>query len=54
MAVEIKELVIRAVVENTAGNNGAKSKNGGSVDNQQIIEACVDQVLKILKKKMQR
>lgn len=54
MAVEIKELVIRAVVENTSGKNGAKSGGGGAVDQQQIIEACVEQILKILKKKTQR
>lgn len=52
MPVEIKELVIRAVVDNTASTSG--DKGGGAADQQQIIAACVQQVLKILKKSGER
>jgi Family of unknown function (DUF5908) len=55
MAVEIKELVIRAVIKDEHN----RMQESGSVpqdiqDQQAIIEACVKQVLKILKRKQER
>jgi len=44
MAVEIKELVIKAVVADGEGGG-----SGGDSDREQMIQQCVDQVLKILK-----
>jgi hypothetical protein len=49
MAVEIKELIIKAVV---SGENAAAS--GGDDDKAQLVQQCVDQVLKILKKTTNR
>ncbi|UII24674.1 DUF5908 family protein [Fulvivirga maritima] len=57
MAVEIKEIVVRAVL--TDGGKGQTSTdNDGcdeqAVDKKMIIQECVDQVLKVLKKKSLR
>jgi hypothetical protein len=51
MAVEIKELIIKAVVA-----DGESSATGGTVDSDhdRIVQECVDQVLKILKKRSNR
>lgn len=56
MPVEIKELVIKAVV-NENGNNGAAStpssgQEGGSQD--AMIKLCVEKVLEILKDQKER
>lgn len=49
MPVEIKELVIRAVV--TPGNSRQSLRQSHTDDNKEaIIEACVRQVLRILRK----
>ncbi|MGZ8157300.1 MAG: DUF5908 family protein [Methylobacter sp.] len=55
MAVEIRELVIRAVIKND--NNTQPASEGErpeTQDQQAIIEECVKQVLKILKRKQER
>lgn len=61
MAVEIKELVIKAII--TMGDDanavpGSKASPGiaagSGPDQQELIQACVEQVLKILKKKKNR
>lgn len=49
MAVEIKELVIKAVI----GDDNAPASAGGD-SNAQLVQQCVDQVLKILKKNANR
>jgi hypothetical protein len=49
MAVEIKELVIKAVIADDA----APASAGGD-DKAQLVQQCVDQVLKILKKTSNR
>jgi hypothetical protein len=55
MAVEIRELVIRAVIKNERNPyQGAKSDRQEIPDQHAIIEACVKQVLKILKRKQER
>lgn len=56
MPVEIKELVIKAVV-NDNGSNGAASatpsgQDGGSQD--AVIKLCVEKVLEILKDQKER
>ena len=55
MTVEIKELVIRAVVKSES-NNETRAEFGPPVDvnEQAIVDACVKQVLKILKRKQER
>ncbi len=60
MAVEIKELIIRATVDyqQEGGDKGGKENKAASgaedQDQSALVEACVKQVLKILKQKEQR
>lgn len=55
MPVEIKELIIRAVVaEQPDANTAAQSSAGEVSDRQTIVEECMRQVLKILKKSKER
>ncbi|WP_298548735.1 DUF5908 family protein [uncultured Aquimarina sp.] len=49
MPVEIKELVIRAVL-----NEDTNTPSKDATDNDSIVQECVTQVLKILKKKNRR
>lgn len=61
MPIEIRELVIRATVEN--GKEGAQKPAGtpskeaatpANADNDQVVQACVEQVLEILRRKQER
>lgn len=59
MAVEIKELIIRAVVdykepESFGESDTPLASQQSHTSEQQLIQACVKQVLKILKKQQQR
>lgn len=58
MAVEIKELVIRAVVEydpkEGAGDTRGRKQILGEEEKADIVQACVKQVMKIMKKQNQR
>ena len=49
MAVEIKEIVIRAVLTDT--QNPAEAPVQTDIDRDAIVQECIEQVLKILKKK---
>jgi hypothetical protein len=56
MPIEVRELVIKATVEeavsaNTSATSGSKSNVSTS---EEIINACVDKVLEIIKEKMER
>ncbi|MCB0614918.1 MAG: hypothetical protein H6573_23895 [Lewinellaceae bacterium] len=57
MAVEIKELIIRAVVdyrqEDEKSNPGA-AQGSQEVDKEAIIQACVRQVLRIINRSNKR
>ncbi len=54
MAIEIKELVIRATVGDDSGGKSQQlmSKEGGG--KEEIIAECVEQVIQILKQKEDR
>lgn len=55
MPVEIKELVIRAVVEKEReSQEGAPGLQTAGDETDAIVEACVRQVLRILKKSKER
>lgn len=59
MALEIRELVIKATLEAESGKsqNSGAGQNGGAnnTDQQQImINLCVEKVLEILKEKQER
>ena len=55
MPVEIRELVIRAVIRNENNpQQDREEERPETKDQQAIIEECVKQVLKILKRKQER
>lgn len=55
MPVEVRELVIKGVIASGDGNNGGTSAvAGGSQSSDEIIKACVEKVLEILKEKAER
>lgn len=60
MAIEIKELVIRAVVDYPSSDNKKKQTPSHEQavyeekDESAIIDACVKQVLKIIERKQKR
>ena len=55
MPVEIRELVIRAVVSDPRKRDGnPKDRQESAKEKEAIIEECVRQVLKILKKSGER
>jgi hypothetical protein len=55
MPVEIKELVIRAVVNPESENNQVVSESNQPIERDEaIIRECVRQVMSLLKKKEER
>ena len=54
MPVEIKELIIRATVLQETEDAGSAEDETADNDNQAIIQACVRQVLRILKRSKER
>jgi len=54
MPVEIKELIIRANIVDSNDTNHQSAIEGNSDQKQEIIAACVAQVLKILERKKER
>ncbi|MDZ8104383.1 MAG: DUF5908 family protein [Nostoc sp. DedQUE12a] len=54
MPVEIKELIIRANIVDSNDTNQKSTIEGNSDQKQEIIAACVAQVLKILERKQER
>jgi hypothetical protein len=55
MAVEIRELVIKAIITNDEKpEQDINSQPAVSTNNEQIIQECVSQVLKIIKQGQKR
>lgn len=55
MPVEIRELIIRAVVSDShKPRESFDERNDAGIDQEAMIEECVKQVLKILKRKGER
>ena len=54
MPVEIRELQITAVVQDTASPHVSGSVATSSSNNDEIIAACVEQVMEILTQKAER
>jgi hypothetical protein len=52
MPIEVRELVIKAVVTQDGANGAAPQGGGGS--QEEIIQACVEKVMDILKEKNER
>jgi hypothetical protein len=53
MPIEIRELIIRATVNSGESGKQGRKKSEGKADDA-FIEACVEQVLEILRKKKER
>lgn len=53
MAVEIRELVIKTTVDNSAGG-GASSAGKSGTDEASVISKCVEQVMELLKHQNER
>jgi hypothetical protein len=53
MPIEIRELVIKTTFEEPSGE-GASQDHDLSASKEQIISECVEQVLEILKDKLER
>jgi hypothetical protein len=60
MPLQIKELHIKVTVNSdeeqstpAAGNTGPETNSSSSVNNSEIIADCVEQVMQILKEKME-
>ena len=54
MPVEIRELMIRAIVEEEPESEGGEDGDATVPDAGMMIEECVEQVLKILKASAER
>jgi len=62
MPIEIRELYIKVAVsegtETEGGNSGPASsgdtEGGNAMSNEQMIAACVEQIMEILKEKQER
>lgn len=55
MPIEIKELVVRATVDNkNKGNKQQAPSSGAGTDKKAIVSECVEQVLEILKSKTEK
>jgi hypothetical protein len=53
MAVEIRELIIKATIVDDE-NQQAPSSQSGSDNKDQIVEECVEQVMQMIKSKTER
>jgi hypothetical protein len=57
MPVEIKKLIVKAIVDSSGSKQGDDTNSSSSktpIDQEQIIKNCVKQVLQILKQTKQR
>lgn len=54
MTIEIKELVIKANVGNAADEQKSETTDGSPVDQEKIIQTCVEQVMEILRREKER
>lgn len=57
MPVEIRELVIRAVVEDPVGSDPAEPRVddvGRSRERDELVRACVQQVMRVLRRNQER
>lgn len=54
MPIEIKELIIRASVEEKPGDKAKPQQQKSVADQTRLVEACVEQVLEILRRDKER
>jgi len=54
MPIEIRELVIKATVNESAAKRATGKGGSGDSDKELIVSECVEQVLDILKERLER
>lgn len=54
MPVEIKELIIRATISDDSKDNVKSESSTDRIDPEEMISACVEQVLNILEQSKER
>lgn len=54
MPIEVKELVIKATVSEQEGKASGKQGALSEAAKEEIIQACIDQMLRILKQQRER
>lgn len=54
MPVEIRELVIKATIGQEGQGSSGASSSGAASPGEEMIKACVEKVLEILKEKNER
>jgi hypothetical protein len=57
MPIEVRELIIKAVVGQEAASGNAQAAGGANNSvsaNEEMINSCVEKVLEIIKEKMER
>ena len=54
MPIEIRELIIKATVNESTAKNGSSSSKAGETDRDMVVSECVEQVLDILKARAER
>lgn len=54
MAIEIRELVIKAIIVDGEQEGTASNASSGSPDKDRLVQECVDQVLKIIRRTKNR
>ncbi len=55
MPVEVRELIIKGVIASgEGGNSGGASSSGTTQSQDEVIKACVEKVLEVLKEKTER
>ncbi|MGJ5179579.1 DUF5908 family protein [Bradyrhizobium oligotrophicum] len=54
MPVEIRELIIRAVVDPHKAGERGPAANAPAFDRDALVQACVDETLRILRREKER
>ena len=55
MPIEVRELILKATVTESNGNESAPEPNNNSISNQEeLIKTCVEKVLSIIKERHER
>jgi Family of unknown function (DUF5908) len=54
MPVEIRELIIRAVVDPHKVDERSHASNGPAFDRDALVQDCVDETLRILRREKER
>jgi len=54
MAVEVRELVIKTTIDNSAEGSTAPGKDQDNTNAQMVIKECVEQVMDLLNRQKER